>query len=72
MLVTVVLTWSVSVNEIIAYASRAFAFYYMLQCAVAAVVAWQDPKLRSAGRLARFSSLAVMCFLVFALGIPAD
>src|SRR5210317_1600771 len=72
LLVTVVLTWEANVNEIIAYASRAFAFYYALQCIVAFVVAWQDRKLhRRSQRLSTFAFLAVMCFLVFALGIPS-
>ena len=71
MVVTIVLTWSVNVNEIIAYASRAFALYYMLQCTVAAIVTWRDPKLRSAHRIARFAGLSLACLLVFALGIPS-
>ncbi len=72
LLVTVVLTWSTDVNEIIAYASRAFAFYYMLQCVVAWFVVWQmeDPHRRPL-RLATFAFLALVCFLVFALGIPS-
>jgi hypothetical protein len=72
LLVTIVLTWSTNVNEIIAYASRAFALYYTLQCIVAWVVAWQEQNLhRRPLRLATFAFLAVMCFLVFALGIPS-
>ncbi len=31
----IALTWSASTLEIVALASRAFAFYYMLQCLVA-------------------------------------
>lgn len=71
LLVTVVLTWSVNVNEIIAFASRAFALYYTLQCAVAAVVAWRDPDLKKPLRLVTFGALSVVCFLVFALGVPS-
>ena len=72
LLVTVVLTWSTNVNEIIAYASRAFALYYTLQCVVAWFVAWQMKDLhRRPLHLVTFASLAVMCFLVFALGIPS-
>jgi len=71
LLITVVLTWTVNVNEIIAYASRAFALYYTLQCVVAATVSWCDPKLRTHARIALFGMLAMMCFLVFALGIPS-
>src|SRR5210317_107884 len=72
LLVTVVLAWETNVNEIIAYASRAFALYYTLQCAVAWVVAFQERNLRRRSqRLSTFAFLAVMCFLVFALGIPS-
>lgn len=39
----VALTWSADIFEIIAYASRAFAFYYMLQSAIAAIAAWRLP-----------------------------
>ena len=55
-----------------AYASRAFALYYTLQCAVAWVVAFQERNLgRRPLRLVMFAFLAVMCLLVFALGIPS-
>jgi hypothetical protein len=73
LLVTVALTWETDVNGIIAYASRAFALFYMLQCMVAFVVAWQSKDLANrAPRLAGFASLAVMCLLVFALGLPSE
>ncbi len=39
LLVTVALTWETNVNGIIAYASRAFSLFYMLQCVVAWIVA---------------------------------
>jgi hypothetical protein len=72
LLVTVALTWETNVNEIIAYASRAFALYYVMQCVVAFVVAWQKKDLnRRSLRLAMFAFLAVMCLLVFILGIPS-
>jgi hypothetical protein len=72
LLVTVALTWETNVNAIIAYASQAFALYYMLQCVVAFTVAWQLKDMRRRPlRLATFAFLAVMCLLVFALGIPS-
>ena len=72
LMVTVVLTWSTDVNQIIAYASRAFALYYTLQCVVAWVVAWQMRNLSHRPlRLVTFAFLAVTCFLVFTLGIPS-
>jgi hypothetical protein len=72
LLVTITLTWATDVNAIIAYASRAFALFYMFQCIVAFLVAWQHKDLsRRTLRLANFAFLAIMCFLVFALGIPS-
>jgi len=72
LLVTVVLTWSTNVNQIIADASRAFALYYTLQCVVAWLVAHEAKDLpRRPLRLVTFALLAVVCFLVFALGIPS-
>jgi hypothetical protein len=72
LVVTAALTWETNVNEIIAYASRAFALYYALQCAVALVVAWQQKGLhRRSLRLATFASLTVICLLVFVLGVPS-
>jgi amino acid permease len=70
--VTVALTWETNVNQIIAYASRAFALYYVLQCVVAFVVARQQKDLSHRGmRLAMFAFLAAMCLLVFILGVPS-
>lgn len=72
LMVTITLTWVTNVNEIIAYASRAFALFYMFQCVVAFLVAWQHKDLRHGLlRLVNFSFLAIMCFLVFAMGIPS-
>jgi len=73
LLVTTVITWETNVNGIIAYASRAFALYYMLQCIVAMIVAWQTKDLpRRTLRLAIFAFLIVMCLLVFAFGLPSE
>ncbi len=69
---TLTLTWATDVNGIIAYASRAFALFYMLQCVVAFLVAWGKKDLpRRTLRLVNFAFLAVMCLLVFALGVPS-
>jgi uncharacterized protein YjeT (DUF2065 family) len=71
--VTLFLTWETNVNLIIAYASRAFALYYFLQCGVAFLVAWDLKALgRRSLRLAGFASLAVACLLVFVLGLPSE
>jgi hypothetical protein len=65
MLVAIALTWGTDVNQIIAYASRAFALYYMLQCVVALLVA------RRKGRNGvGFASLALLCLAVFLFGVP--
>ncbi|WP_025322604.1 hypothetical protein [Deferrisoma camini] len=72
LLVTVALAWSTDVNGIIAYASRAFALFYTLQCIVAVIVAWEARDLpRHRLRAAGFAGLAVACFAVFTLGLPA-
>ena len=73
LLVTVFLTWETDVNGIIAYASRAFALFYMLQCLVAFIVAWQKKDLPKRNlRLISFAFLAIVCLLVFALGLPSE
>jgi hypothetical protein len=72
LLVTVFITWETNVNQIIAYASRAFALYYMLQCVVALIVAWQDKSIpKREFRMASFALLAFICLLVFAFGVPS-
>ena len=43
-LIDVVLVWSLNIFEIIAYASKAFAFYYLLQTFIATVVAFYKRK----------------------------
>ncbi|QDU57650.1 hypothetical protein [Aeoliella mucimassa] len=73
MAITIALTWATDVNRIIAYASRAFALYYLLQCVVAVVVAWQQSDLpKRKTYLAGFSTVGVLCLLVFAFGLPAE
>ncbi|MCL4137436.1 UNVERIFIED_CONTAM: hypothetical protein GTU68_033969 [Idotea baltica] len=73
LLITFVLTWATNVNQIIAYASRAFALYYMLQCVVAFLVAWKMNEIpKRQFRLVSFALLTVFCLLVFVLGVPAE
>ena len=73
LLITLVLTWATDVNQIIAYASRAFALYYMLQCIVAFLVAWKTKEIpKRQFRMASFALLTVFCLLVFVLGVPAE
>ena len=73
LLVTVALTWETDVNGIISYASRAFALFYMLQCVVAFLVAWELKDLSKRPlRLVAFGFLALACLLVFSLGLPSE
>lgn len=70
---TLFLTWETDVTAIIAYASRAFALYYALQCLAAATLAWRKTELpHRLPRCAYFFSLSCIALLVFALGIPAE
>ncbi len=73
LIVTIVLTWETDVTQIIAYASRAFALYYTLQCLLAFLVAWKSNDLpRRTFRLTKFAVLSLACLAVFALGLPAE
>ncbi len=71
LIVTLSLTWVTHVTEIIAYASRAFALYYALQCLVAVNVALSSQVSKRHLRVIFFSCLSVICFLIAVLGIPA-
>lgn len=62
------LLWLTDVIGLVALASRAFALFYALQCAVASLVA------RRAGEAARaawFAVLALACLAIAVLGVPA-
>lgn len=73
MVITLALTWETNVNQIIAYASRAFALFYLLQCVVALIVAWKRNDLpRRTLNIVIFLSVGVLCLLVFALGLPSE
>ncbi len=52
------LTWAANVFEIISYASRAFAAYYALQAAIAALTAWSIHDRRRAAFFAALTLLA--------------
>ena len=64
------LTWSLNVFEIIAYALRAFALYYALQCTIAALTAHR----RQAGIGKRwfFAALAVVGLTMAVFGAPVE
>ena len=67
----VFLTWSANVFEIISYASRAFALYYMLQAALAAVRARGQPR-PDLLRFSLFVCLAILGALIVVLGKPVE
>ena len=67
--VGIALTWVADIYSIIAYASRAFAAYYTLQCAVAAVLARRQNQTPRALWYAVLSAFAV-CIVIF--GSPAE
>lgn len=73
MVVTILLTWATDVNAIIAYASRAFALFYTLQAATAAIVAYQNKQVeKRTKKVVFFSIVAILCLLVFLLGLPSE
>lgn len=66
----VLLTWALNIFEIVAFASRAFAFYYALQAALAAYLAYV--KQRNYIRFGIYSALAVLGLLIAALGTSIE
>jgi hypothetical protein len=62
----IVLTWSADTFEIVALASRAFAFYYMLQCFVAMSVT------RSVALRAGLCALAAVLGFIAVFAVPAS
>ena len=65
-----ILTWTFNVFEIISYASRAFAVYYALQCAIAALAAWRNKDLTLHFPL--FVALCVLCTAIVVFGVPVE
>lgn len=65
-----VLTWAMSVFEIISYASRAFAIYYAIQAFIAAKGAWPG---KYGGRKAgAFAILGLLGFAIAVFGTSVD
>jgi hypothetical protein len=60
------LTWSASTLEIVAIASRAFAFYYMLQCLVAISVS------KSIAHRVAFGAVAAALAFITVFAVPAS
>jgi hypothetical protein len=69
----IALVWSSDVFEIIALASRAFAFFYFLQCLVAALVALASKDMNGRGRRAAWYGLLALVSLIAAVfGISSE
>ena len=66
----VALTWASDIFAIIAYASRAFAAYYALQAAIAAVAAHRHE--RAPLRAALYAALALFGLVIAVFGTPAE
>jgi len=64
-----VLTWTSDVFQIISYASRAFAAYYGLQSAIAAVAARRQQQM---GRAVLFGLLAVLGLVILVFGVAVE
>ncbi len=72
-IVGIAITWAADVFQVIALASRAFAFFYLLQCLVAISVARVAPGVtRRNLRIAGFSLLALLALMAVLFGIPAE
>ncbi len=66
---TISLCWLVDVMQVIAYASRAFAAYYAIECATASNNAWSNSSNnRQVGKAALFAALGLVCAGVAVLG----
>ena len=66
----VAILYGSNVEEIIAYASRAFALFYAIQCLVAFESARKRPEHRA--KAPAFLALALVAGAVFLLGVPAE
>ena len=66
---TIALAWVVDVRQIIGYASRAFAVFYAIQCAMAATHAWRTGRRPLA---VGFATLAAVAALVAVVGKSSE
>ncbi|NDW01501.1 APC family permease [Salipiger sp. PrR002] len=64
-----VLTWTLDVFEIIAFASRAFALYYALQSGIAALAARAEAR---RGTALAFEALALLGLVIAVFGAPVE
>ncbi len=69
----ILIVWSSNVFEVITYASKAFALYYALQCAVAALTALKHEEIAHGGlKFIGFTLLTSIAAAVVIFGIPAE
>ena len=68
----IILIWTADLLEIITFASRAFALYYLLQCAVALIVSYHLSEYKGY-RLSRahFATVATILAFIVVFAIPA-
>lgn len=70
MAICITLTWVANIYEIISYASRAFAVYYSLQCALATLISYRvhPVSIRTLG----FGGLTLSLIAIAVFGIPVE
>jgi hypothetical protein len=69
----IVLIWSANLLEIISYASRAFALYYLMQCFVAIIASYYHCERKVfCWHIAKYSVLTVVLAFVVLFAIPAE
>lgn len=68
-----IVTWLTNTFEVISLASRAFAFYYMLQSLEATALAFRErQRPRRAGRVLSYALLTALMLAIVVLGIPSN
>lgn len=69
----VVLIWVADIFQVIAYASRAFALFYALQCGVSTMLAWRhETGPRKHALSTGFATLTLVMLAIAAFGVPAE
>lgn len=71
-ILAIILIWTADLLEIISFASRAFALYYLLQCVVAIIAShYQCERKAHHLNLVRFATLAVILTFIVIFAMPA-
>jgi hypothetical protein len=66
---SITLIWAFDIFQVISIASRTFAFYYMMQAVIAAIVARQN---RHYGQMGFAAALALLLALIVVFALPAE